>query len=250
MTFPVIMAIVADHGGHATVFDALRAQAPVVAESWVCAQTQVGERLAVAHAPGGSAIVMCSREIDGLEQYNAGAGWAWNHGLAAAFRAGHRAALVMNDDIVLEDPRTLTVLRDIHLCCGKQLRYVKDRGFSAIVITREVWDLVGPFDEGFWPAYFEDNDYHRRCILAGVPYDDVQIPSEHWAGGSATIKTDHALNQWNATTFPLNRDRYYAKWGGGPGHEVYDVPWNGQPAQPSTRDVVSEEVRRGIERPW
>ena len=39
--------------------------------------------------------------------------------------------------------------------------------FAAFLLSRECWERVGPFDEKFYPAYFEDNDYHYRIQLEG-----------------------------------------------------------------------------------
>ena len=33
---------------------------------------------------------------------------------------------------------------------------------AAVAIRRSTWDVVGRFDEGFYPAYYEDADYCYR----------------------------------------------------------------------------------------
>lgn len=240
MRFPVILAIVVDHGHHAAVLDALQIQRPIEADIFVIEQSPTVADICNRFEAMGATITRPGRNI--------GAGAAWNAGLLWAWERDYRAALVINDDIALSDPRTLTIFRDLYVCCGRQLRYAKDRGFSAIAIGRETWDAVGGFDEGYWPAYFEDNDYHRRCILAGIPYDDMQIDSIHLGGGSSTIKASPTLNRLNGTTFSCNRDRYIGKWGGSPGHERFATPWDGGAAWASTRDLVAPDVRDGIER--
>jgi GT2 family glycosyltransferase len=71
------------------------------------------------------------------------------------------------------------------------------------------YDLVrdcGLFDEGFFPAYFEDNDMVRRVTHAGLPIDKVSIPSEH--DNSSTINSDRRLLEQNGRTFSSNQ-RYF-----------------------------------------
>jgi len=96
-------------------------------------------------------------------------------------------------------------------------------------INRACIERVGLFDDGFYPIYFGDDDYQRRCELAGVEwveYDGLILHGEHGDAGSMTIKSDANAAAANSRTFMLNRDRYVAKWGGPPGGEVYDTPWD------------------------
>lgn len=64
----------------------------------------------------------------------------------------------------------------------------------------------GLFDEGFFPAYFEDNDMIRRVNHAGLPIEKVTIPSGH--ENSSTINSDLRLQAKNAHSFKANQ-RYY-----------------------------------------
>ena len=88
--------------------------------------------------------------------------------------------------------------------------------FGAFGLNAETVDTVGWFDENFHPIYFEDNDYRRRCHLAGVPVLNLISRTRH--DNSATIGSGYASH--NAVTFPRNADYYAAKWGGPPGQET------------------------------
>lgn len=187
---------------------------------------------------------------------NIGASAAWNRACRWAFTTGHDAVLLLGDDIELTDQGTLGLFAEAYLAGGfRQMRFAADRGFSAVALTRDVWEEVGPFDEGFWPAYFEDNDYWRRFTLRGIPWEHVPAPTLHGgspghARGSSTIRTDSEMNSLNGQTFSLNRDRFAAKWGGQPHHETYAEPWNGGPERPSTRDLLLPVIRDRVERPY
>ena len=100
--------------------------------------------------------------------------------------------------------------------------------FSAFVLQSWAARIIGPFDENFSPAYFEDEDYKRRAHLARVPILPVPgISAIHGSGPydcSLTIFSDPALAAANKTTFAANAAYYARKWGGLPGHETLTTP--------------------------
>lgn len=182
------------------------------------------------HRPG--------RNLGTCESWNRLCRWAWGRGADAA--------LILNDDMELLEPGTLEAFAAVYREGGlRQMRFVMACGFSAVAVTRAVWDEVGEFDAGFWPAYFEDNDYWRRFTLRGILWDHVMVQSRH--EGSGTLKADPQVNALNGITFSVNSDRYHAKWGGGPHHETYAEPWNGGPPRPGTRELISPEVVAKVE---
>lgn len=75
--------------------------------------------------------------------------------------------------------------------------------FSCFCITKEVWELVGRFDESFWPVYCEDADYKHRCYLAGVSISTLNLPL--------------GLNESSSPKIPAamrkNKNYLLAKWG-------------------------------------
>jgi hypothetical protein len=123
-------------------------------------------------------------------------------------------------------------------------------GFTWAAVNRELVDTVGLIDEwSFFPIYFDDNDYHRRCDLAGVEWiEDWDQGSTHGDaqhGASLTIRSDPAAESANARSFKLNRDAYLAKWGGLPGHETFTTPWDsGLPVWAVRPDMAGRNSRR------
>lgn len=92
--------------------------------------------------------------------------------------------------------------------------------WSCFLQREPVWDAVGEYDDGFWPAYFEDNDYHRRMRLAGIELARL-------GGHSAIAHRGSATGGVAFDRFGWNQERYVRKWGGGPGSEVHERPWDG-----------------------
>lgn len=101
--------------------------------------------------------------------------------------------------------------------------------FTWAAINRATIDTVGLVDEhSFFPIYFDDNDYARRCALAGVEWveDGAARHGDDRHEASLTILSDNNAREANNRTFGLNQDAYVAKWGGRPGDERFDTPWN------------------------
>ena len=79
--------------------------------------------------------------------------------------------------------------------------------FSTFVITRDVWNTVGRFDENFVYVYSEDADYKQRCMLSGVIINSLYVENRD-VNDSASIKNNPAINR-----IEYNRDYLYHKWG-------------------------------------
>lgn len=71
----------------------------------------------------------------------------------------------------------------------------------------KVIDSVGLFDEALHPAYFEDNDFERRCLEKGLQVERSFIPVAH--DNSSTIKA--GFQKANDRTFSDNADYYEQK---------------------------------------
>jgi GT2 family glycosyltransferase len=142
-------------------------------------------------------------------------------------------ALVCNDDIIL-NPGTIADLVDsfrdgLDLVTPRNIRdhaltynrdYTPEPDFACFMVQpRQFINKFGWFDEGFSPAYFEDNDMAYRIKLAGGRYGartDVGFYhkgsiTQFWNGGRV------ASHQ----AFEANQAYYHEKWGGFPGKETY-----------------------------
>ncbi len=95
---------------------------------------------------------------------------------------------------------------------------------SCLIRKKSVFDKVGYYDVNFFPAYFEDNDYARRCELSGIKYGTVEsaIFYHFW---SRSIH-EGGLRELNNRRFNLNRAYYVHKWGGAVGEERYNKPFS------------------------
>lgn len=79
--------------------------------------------------------------------------------------------------------------------------------WCAFAIGDDVVSRVGLFDEALHPAYFEDNDYVRRCEAAGVAVVQSDIPVHH--DNSSTLAAGYQAR--NDVTFQSNAAYYRDK---------------------------------------
>lgn len=151
---------------------------------------------------------------------NIGVASSWNFLAERAFAEGYVRILMLNDDIEL--------VKDENLINQKLNKYadhclvLHDGTWCSFMLPKVVFDLVGPFDEDFFPAYFEDNDYEYRVKLhphTEIEIDDVLSPTLY--RNSMTIKKDKTLNN----NFAANEKRYITKWGGMPSKETFKTPF-------------------------
>lgn len=96
---------------------------------------------------------------------------------------------------------------------------------SCFKLAHWVPALIGYFDETFYPAYYEDNDYARRMRLLGLELVGIDTHCQH--GGSSTL---HSLtgSQKSRVEAQIEASRLYylRKWGGPPDHEVFTTAFN------------------------
>jgi GT2 family glycosyltransferase len=134
------------------------------------------------------------------------------------------------------DPKWLIVSNDAYFTEGALEEFSK-AGNDEIVLSSNFphWQAfsigegvireVGLWDERIYPAYYEDDDYKRRCALAGVPVvADWNVTYDHV--GSATVSQyTEERNKLHVAEFEANKARYSRKWGGEPGLERYSRPY-------------------------
>jgi hypothetical protein len=79
--------------------------------------------------------------------------------------------------------------------------------WCAFSVGWKVVDKVGLFDESLHPAYFEDNDFERRCLENNMTVEHSFIPVAH--DNSSTLKA--GFQHLNDTTFADNASYYQQK---------------------------------------
>jgi GT2 family glycosyltransferase len=134
---------------------------------------------------------------------NLGVAGSWNLGIKS-FPFAKRWFIASNDVVFL--PGALERLSEAR---RDEITLTADAPhWQCFALGDEAVSTLGLFDEcGFFPAYFEDNDYSRRADFAGVNIRLLDIPQRH--DNSSTIKAGY--QDKNAKTFAANQSYYQHK---------------------------------------
>ncbi len=179
---------------------------------------------------------------------------AWNKGIEHGFKSGADFVIVMNLDIVLH-PQCLnnlagfaydhpefimwsaTMWRNKATLMDAQLGQgiTPDIHWSCFMLDRRLPEIVGSFDEGFDPAYFEDADMRRRITLKGLSGGSTESALfYHLENGTIKgcmdgsiddVSTGMALMSDLKEAMDRNGARYIKKWGGPPYEEKFSIPF-------------------------
>ena len=156
-------------------------------------------------------IIVIERDI------NLGVAGSWNALCKEIFK-NHNNALILNDDVYLG--RKQGEVEDMLVYSPSNL-FVSEQGFCSFIMSEMIFNCIGKFDEAFFPAYFEDNDYLYRMKIAGLNTLYIKSLNPAIYNQSSTIAKNPALKNSIA-----NRDYYIRKWGGEPNSETFTKPFN------------------------
>lgn len=134
---------------------------------------------------------------------NLGVGGSWNLGIKS-FPYAQRWFITSNDVVFLPGAlESLSQARRDEITLTADFPY-----WQCFALGDELVSTIGLFDEcGFYPAYFEDNDYMRRALFAGLNIRKILMPTKH--DNSSTIKSGY--QDKNAKTFIANQSYYQRK---------------------------------------
>ncbi len=166
---------------------------------------------------------------------------SWNFGLRWIWKQGAECALVVNNDVELH-PQTYRLLVEdggpfvTAVGVKEREKYEAWSGvpveskrphpdFSAYLIRRSTWNLVGPYDENFKGAFAEDWDMHCRLHEKGITAYCIDLPFLHHA--SQTVKLAQTDEQKRIQMqADANREYFKKKWGFAGGSPEYYAYFN------------------------
>lgn len=158
---------------------------------------------------------------------NAGVPKSWNQGIHLARAQNAEYLIILSQSITFGAPEGKDFLSELELRDPPVLMH-SQHGWKTLALHRDVWNLVGLFDEVFSPGYREDRDYLWRMHLAGLPnpltndgrFDQINIDAES-AGDAQAI-----LRGMVRVDMVANMRAYVAKWGSETGDEQWTTPYN------------------------
>lgn len=170
---------------------------------------------------------------------NIGVAASWNVGIEQAREAGAQFLTICSTSLRFRPgDRGQGLCRTADIAAeNRQWRYGFEslNGWRCHTLGRKTWEVVGSFDEGFYPAYFEDSDFIYRMRCAGIlepAGGDRALRKIPWIGAleADVVATAHAIKNCNIRVDFVELEKYYErKWGGKVGYETYTVPFDGVP---------------------
>lgn len=156
---------------------------------------------------------------------NLGVSGSWNKGISYFRDSDFDWVLILNDDIVI-DHEGLSKAVELRNNNPDKLIVVGGMWCAYLINLKQIfkleYDTDKYFDEQFYPAYFEDNDFDYRVKLINENLRSTDSIPIKLFRNSMTIAKDPGLNK----NFNLNSVKYIRKWGGMPGYEQFIIPYN------------------------
>jgi GT2 family glycosyltransferase len=153
-----------------------------------------------------------------VSENNIGVAASWNK-LCDIIYEQHDFAMILNDDIYLGRKEWEI---DNFLTNYKKDLYISTQDWCSFILPKKTFEDIGRFDEQFYPAYFEDNDYTYRLILNLKSIYQVPFLNPFIYKSSQSILKEPSLRDG----YLLNEKRYVEKWGGKPKFEKFRKPYN------------------------
>ena len=152
------------------------------------------------------------------QPHNIGVASSWNILCNKIFKIKD-FALILNDDIYLgkNEHEILLLIENMQVAL-----YTSPVEWCTFLLPKTTYTTSGEFDEGFFPAYFEDNDYEYRISINGLQMAKIPFLMPSVFRRSQTIQLDPTIKEG----FSKTRERYIAKWGGEPTFETYKKSFN------------------------
>lgn len=178
----------------------------------------------------------------------------YNMGCAGGWNLGHdlypkHDIIFLNDEFQVGRTvfEQLTSLPD-SISMGFLKEKEVSHGFSCFLQRRVMWDVVGRYDQGFWPAYYEDTDFTVRARKEKMP--DGRPCGEAWLTSEATSPCHHMYRERGSLDFVTefrrwNEERFALKWGSADADRpAFAKPWDDKPPVTEADLYLSEALCR------
>lgn len=174
------------------------------------------------------------RDADG---HNLGVAGAWNVGAREVMDRNLEYLVILSASMRFGPILHTTWRRQMQSFWGADVIEADGHSWHLVALHRRLFDLVGLFDENFWPGYFEQIDWCRRLHVLGREGAWPRVWVNALSQGSGM-----ALSHTDCPAGPL-LDYYREKWGGDKGEEAFVMPWGDKPMGTWERPAIPEMAR-------
>ncbi len=157
------------------------------------------------------------------DSHQLGVARSWNIGARAVLAEGQDYLVLLSASMLFGPVMNSTWLWEMERLWGENVVEAETHSHHLIAFHRRVMETVGLWDENFWPAYFEAEDYSYRMRQVG------------WEGGWRRVSVNALstrvaghLRYVHCPADPLlaYRER---KWGGPKMAETFTLPFGDMP---------------------
>lgn len=159
------------------------------------------------------------------EGHNLGIARSWNVGAREVIERGLDYLLIVSASMLFGPTLQTTLMREFSTYDGAPVIEAMGHSWHLIAIHRSSLESVGLFDENFYPAYFEADDWCRRLELAHGPGEWPRFWLNAMCQGVALGIGESGAS---CPADPL-MDYLAMKWGGPKHHETFTAPWGDRP---------------------
>jgi GT2 family glycosyltransferase len=147
---------------------------------------------------------------------NLGVAGSWNL-LCKIIFENNNNALILNDDVCVDYGETL-----VNSMINKYKGFVRATpDWCAFILSKDLFNRVGKFDECFFPAYYEDKSYEYRMKLMGYKINKNPLLNPILYRSSSTLEKVPQILE----SSKKNKRLYQEMWGGIPNQEKYKKPY-------------------------
>lgn len=155
------------------------------------------------------------------EGHNLGVGRAWNIGAREVVNKKLDYLTIMSQSMLFGPVKETTWIRQMKTFEGANCIEADGHSWHLIAFHRRVFELIGYFDENFYPGYFEAIDFGYRLRMLNMEGGWPRV----WVNALSQSVGRHS----DMVLAPPLLAYYREKWGGDKGEEKYVLPFGDKP---------------------
>lgn len=179
------------------------------------------------------------------EGHNLGVARAWNIGARKVLESNMDYLVCMSAAMRFGPALHTTWRRQMETFWGSNVIECDGHSWHLIAFHRRVFEMVGLFDENFYPAYEEAIDFGYRMRHFGLEKAWPHV----WVNALSAGAAMH--NEMVSCPNPPLVEYYKEKWGGIKGFETFQLPWGSKPIDYFPKKSIPELAELyGLETWW
>ena len=175
--------------------------------------------------------------------HNIGVARAWNVAAKQVVIKDYDYLIIMSQSMLFGPEKETTWIKQMETFNGANCIESDGHSWHLIAFHKRVFDLIGLFDENFYPGYFEAIDFGYRMRMLNIEGGWPRV----WVNALSQTVGNHT----DLVLAPPLLKYYREKWGGDKGEEKYKLPFGDKPlGYFPTNTIPTLAKRYGLETWW